>query len=238
MSSCAGWAQAQVFLKDSAIKATDYSWSTGVAGQDVKNLCATSTYTVKAKTADGGVVACTFILNSDGTIKEIPITWWVNGSRENMYVQYNLNDKNLNAEWKLPNGSIVKTDSISLNPMYGGSEILDLIVRDSTGNIVYTEKIAIKSFITDSRLNRLETSVNLYPNPVRDILYAEYSGYQQKSIQLNVIDLSGRIMANQVFIDIPSRYTFGLDLRKLGNGVYICRMVLNSGEVIVRKFIK
>jgi hypothetical protein len=238
MSSCAGWAQAQVFLKDSAIKATDYTWSTGVTGQDVKNLCATSTYTVKAKTADGCVVACTFILNSDGTIKEIPVTWWVNGSRENMYVQYNLNDKNLNAEWKLPDGTIVKADSISLNPMYGGSEILDLIVRDSTGNIVYTEKIALKSFITESRLNKLEASVEVYPNPVKDILYIEYSGHPMNSLQLSVVDLSGRIMANQVFIDIPSRYTFGLDLRKLRNGVYLCRMVLDSGEVIVRKFIK
>jgi hypothetical protein len=238
MSSCTGWAQAQVFLKDSAIKATDYSWSTGVTGQDVKNLCPTYTYTVKAKTDNGCVVACTFILNSDGTIKEMPVTWWVNGSRENMYVQYNLNNKNLNAEWKFPDGTIVKTDSVSLNPMYGGSEILDLIVRDSTGTIVYTEKIAIKSIATDSRFDRQETSVNLYPNPVKDILYAEFNGYQQKSIQLNVVDLSGRTMANMIFIDIPSRYTFGLDIKKLPEGVYLCRLLMDTGEVIVKKFIK
>jgi hypothetical protein len=238
MSSCAGWAQAQVFLKDSTIKATDYSWSTGVTGQDVKNLCATSTYTVKAKTADGCVVACTFILNSDGTIQEIPVTWWVNGSRENMYVQYNLNDKNLNAEWKLPDGSIVKTDSVSLNPMYGGSEILDLIVRDSTGNIVFAEKIALKASITGSRSDRLENFFELYPNPVKDVLYIDYSGLQLNSMHLSVYDLSGRIISNQEFNDIPSGFTFGVDVRKLREGIYLCRLVLDDGEVIIRKFIK
>ena len=103
---------------------------------------------------------------------------------------------------------------------------------------MYSEKIALKSFTTDSRFNKLESSVELYPNPVKDILYAEYTGYQQKSIQLSVVDMSGHIMANQVFIDIPSRYTFGLDMRKLREGVYICRMVLDNGEVIVRKFVK
>jgi PKD repeat protein len=238
MSSCAGWAQAQVYLKDSAIKATDYRWSTGVEGQNVTNLCATSSYSVKAKTPDGCVVTSTFILNSDGTIKEIPVTWWVTGSRDNLNVQYNLNDKNLKAEWKLTDGTIVHSDSIPLNSMNGGSEILDLIVRDSSGNIVYTEKIALKAFITGSLFNRLDTFIDLYPNPVKDFLHIDYSGHQLDRLQLSIIDLSGRLMANHEFTGIPARYSFGIDLQKLRDGVYICRIVLGSGEVIVRKFIK
>jgi hypothetical protein len=238
MSSCAGWAQAQVFLKDSAIKAADYSWSTGVTGQEVKNLCAASTYTVKAKTADGCVVACTFILNSDGTIKEIPVTWWVNGSRENMYVQYNLNDKNLKAEWKLPDGTIVKTDSISLNSMYGGSEILDLIVRDSTGNIVFAEKIALKASLTSSRSNNLETFVELYPNPVKDVLNIDYSGRPLEYLQLDLYDLSGRIISKSQFRNISTRQVIETDTRSLQRGIYFCKMIFDHKDVIVRKFIK
>ena len=119
----------------------------------MKNLCATSTYTVKAKTA---------------------------------------------------NGTIVKADSISLNPMHEGSEILDLIVRDSTGNIVYTEKIALKSFITESLINKLEASVEVYPNPVKDILYIGYSGHPKYNPfvthSLKILITIGMAKKNQVNI--------------------------------------
>jgi hypothetical protein len=155
-----------------------------------------------------------------------------------MNVQYNLNDKNLKAEWKLPDGTIVKSDSIPLNSMNGGSEIVDLIIRDSAGNVVYTEKIALKSFITGSWSNQMETTLELFPNPVWDILTVDYSGHPLKSMQISVVDLSGRIKSHQTIVDVPSKFQYQLDVTSLREGVYICRMILDKEEVIVRKFIK
>ena len=72
MSSCAGYATAQVYQNDLPVNADHYVWSTGAEGQEVKGLCPTKSYSVKAITPDGTIVSGTFILNSDGNSDRSP----------------------------------------------------------------------------------------------------------------------------------------------------------------------
>jgi PKD repeat protein len=238
MSSCAGWAHAQVYLKDSLISSAKYAWSTGTEGQDVKNLCPTSAYSVKAIVADGCLVTSSFIFNSDGTVIEVPVTWWVSGTAGNQNIQYNLNGRNLNAEWILPDGTIVKSDSILLNSVNGVSDLVDLIVRDSTGNVVYTEKISLKSLITRSVSPENPGDVRIYPNPAREMVYLDIPGKSIGELEVTLYDVSGRIVLNRIFHVVPSDSKIGLEVSNLGTGMYACKIVLDNKEVIVRKFIK
>ena len=88
MSSCAGWAKAQVYMNDSLVNAAKYRWSTGAEGQEVKGLCPTQIYTVKAIAPDGSYVSGTFQFNSDGTVTETPYNWYVTGSKDKEFMMF------------------------------------------------------------------------------------------------------------------------------------------------------
>ena len=158
-------------------------WSNGVEGQEVKGLCPTQSYSVKAITPDGTIVSGTFILNSDGTVTDVPVNWYITGARDSWQVQYDLIDKNYTVEWRLCDGTMVRSDSIPLNSINCGSSQSNLILKDASGNVVYTENISLRSLATYLTPDQLIASTKLFPNPVTDVLYLQYSGKSLNEMQ-------------------------------------------------------
>ncbi len=240
MSSCAGYAKAQVYLKDSFIQADHYVWSTGAEGQEVKGLCPTRTYSVKAITADGCIVSGTFIFNSNGTVTEIPINWWISGTSGNQLVQYNVNNTNYTVEWRLCDGTIVKGDSTSipLNSINCGAEDSNLILKDAAGNIVYTENISMKALLTYIDPKPVIASLKLFPNPVNDVLNIQYSGNSLNEMQIEIFDLTGKLVSNQKFYHVESRQQISLNVNALRKGMYFCKMIADQKIMGTEKFSK
>jgi hypothetical protein len=84
----------------------------------------------------------------------------------------------------------------------------------------------------------LQTFVELYPNPVKDVLNIDYSGRPLEYLQLDLYDLSGRIISKSQFRNISTRQVIETDTRSLQRGIYFCKMIFDHKDVIVRKFIK
>jgi len=238
MSSCAGYAKAQVYLKDSLINATDYSWSNGVLGQETKGLCPTQSYSVKAKTPDGTIVSGTFIFNSDGTVTETPINWWVSGVRDNPLIQYRISDMNYTVEWRLCDGTIVKSDSIPFNSINCGTNDSNLILKDAAGNVIYTENISMKTIATYFNPELTLPSVKFYPNPVTDVLNINYSGNALNEIKVEICDVSGKTISVQKFNQVESGQTLSLNVNSLVKGIYVCRMISGKKILGAEKFVK
>jgi len=75
--------------------------------------------------------------------------------------------------------------------------------------------------------------IQLYPNPVTDILRLEYSGVLQGKVAVEIIDLSGRKVRT---ITLDTQVT-SIDMSSLINGVYILKISAN-GYCQVQKIIK
>jgi hypothetical protein len=83
--------------------------------------------------------------------------------------------------------------------------------------------IALPSFTKD-----IATEVNVYPNPVRDILYLESDENWSKA---EIYDISGRILRS------VSLFSQSIDVSGLDSGTYFMRM--KDGEKVgVVKFVK
>lgn len=238
MSSCAGTATAQVYLKDSLIKADHYVWSTGAEGQEVKGLCPTQSYSVKAKTPDGTIVSGTFIFNSNGTVTEVPINWYITGARDNWQIQYDLTDKNYTVEWRLCDGTIVRSDSIPLNSINCGSNVSNLILKDASGNVIYTENISLKTLATFLDPVKTVSSVKLFPNPVNDVLNIQYTGNPLKVVQLEILDISGKQISLRNLYDVESGQQISVNVNLIRKGIYVCKIMSEKRVIGIEKFSK
>jgi PKD repeat protein len=238
MSSCAGWAKAQVYMNDSLVKADKYVWSTGTEGQEVKGLCPTKMYTVKAVTPDGTYVSGTFVFNSDGTVTEAPYNWWVTGTRDNPYILFDMNNRDLTVEWRLCNGTIVKSDSIPLNLINCGSSESNMILKDESGNVVHSEIISLKTLATGVNPDHAAAMVKLYPNPVKDVLNIHYSGNRLNEMQLEICDIAGRTISSQSFFNVESGQQISLNVNSLRQGIYFCKILSGKQIIRIEKFSK
>ena len=239
MSSCAGYAKAQVFLNDSLISADNYTWSNGKVGQEVKGLCPTQIYTVKAITADGTIVSGTFIFNSDGTVTEIPMNWWVTGVLDNPQLRYNVYNQDYSIEWKFCDGKIIKSDSIPLNSVNCGTEDATLILKDASGNILYTENVSMKTMVTGLKPKpAISSPLKVFPNPVSDVLNLQYSGNTLNRMQVEILDITGKRISVQKLYNIESGQNISLNVSTLKKGIYLCKLISEGKIIAIEKFIK
>ncbi|MCB0794078.1 MAG: T9SS type A sorting domain-containing protein [Flavobacteriales bacterium] len=76
------------------------------------------------------------------------------------------------------------------------------------------------------QIQQLETMVELYPNPVRDVLTV--SGLPDTDVRWEMLDLQGRtVMGNSV----PGTGTLTLDLEALPKGLYLLKLGTPEGTV-------
>ncbi|MDP2338839.1 MAG: T9SS type A sorting domain-containing protein [Bacteroidota bacterium] len=238
MSSCAGWAKAQVYMNDTLVNATNYSWSTGEQGQEVKGLCPTRIYSVKAISPDGTIVSGMFVFNSDGTVTVNPINWWVTGGIANPVIQYKLANDNYTVEWQVCDGTFVRSDSIPLNSMNCGTKESVLILKDASGNVVYTENISLKTLATFLNPEKQIQSVKLFPNPVNDVLNIQYSGKMLDEMQIEIWDIAGKSVSKQKIYQVESGQNISLNMNSLKKGIYLCKMISGKQLIGIGKFMK
>ena len=169
---------------------------------------------------------------------EVPVNWYITGARNNWQVQYDLADKNYSVEWRLCDGSIVSGDSIPLNSINCGTTQSNLILKDASGNVVYTENISLRSLATYLTPDQAIASTKLFPNPVTDVLNIQYSGSSLKEMQIEIVDISGRVVLVRDLFDIESGQNISLNVSSLRKGIYVCKMISGNQVVGIEKFSK
>ncbi len=97
---------------------------------------------------------------------------------------------------------------------------------DETSTFVETQEECDALGIEHDSINN---SLNIYPNPVNDILFIEYSDDNFKSIKL--FNVYGSKVLN-------TKYTNFLNLEKLTNGVYFLKIITENDKEFIKKIIK
>jgi hypothetical protein len=82
------------------------------------------------------------------------------------------------------------------------------------------------------------TNFEIQPNPASDVLHVMYSLHQNANVQISVLDMMGRT-AMKVKDETQGRgnYTVQINLHSLSSGIYLLRMVTDSGSFNT-KFVK
>jgi len=242
-SACIGTVTAQVVDGDSLVDTEYYYWTSGAGGEFVDgpamtNMCPTQAYTVTALTMDGCKFSSSIIFNSDGTVTEIqrdPINWWINGWGDDSYIEYDLADSSYTVEWVLCDGSVYTGLNVPLQDFNCGSNQPNLILKDGYGNIIYSEKIALRTSTSTIDDNR---KIMLYPNPVENRLILQLGKIEANNLRFEISNLKGQLLIAKNISDLQLEQSFTIDVSSLSKGVYVGKLISDNKILSAEKFIK
>jgi len=116
-------------------------------------------------------------------------------------------------------------------------QIFELMSSKDLGTELKYSKDAIyniEAFKVISNVDDNLTSISVYPNPARDIIYLNLNS--KGKIEIQVYDLSGSLVLNKEY-NTNGQATFRLDISNLSTGSYILKTIGNS-SINTQKFIK
>ncbi len=124
------------------------------------------------------------------------------------------------------------------NYTLNGAQIVVLTVNCDTGQkdlTTYMGYIYINptAGIED---NSQHQNMNLYPNPVNDILNIDFGDYLSEQSSIEIYTVSGQQVFKKIVTGKGSNIS--IDVRHLDSGVYFVRVVDNKNNIITGKFIK
>jgi hypothetical protein len=101
-----------------------------------------------------------------------------------------------------------------------------LVIEDFSQNklVFYSND----SYMSTTDFNLIK--INIYPNPVSEILYIESGNHE--IAKMSLYDINGKLLQT---VDTPIQE---LDVRSLSNGLYFLVLENTSGEIVIRKFLK
>lgn len=121
-------------------------------------------------------------------------------------------------------GNLLVNKTSGITSTFGLSNIQKLTFAPST---VGVKNIASKG----------SSSISLYPNPVIDELQLSYESIQAKTLQVEIIDLQGRVLHREVISNQNGSNHAIIPLSQLGKGLYLCRMQYGDKSETI-KFLK
>ena len=125
-------------------------------------------------------------------------------------------------QWYNSNGAIIGANDSLYEP--NASDYYFLSISDYYGCSGESSIFNVEVFDIP---NLLYSEVNIYPNPVKDILNVSYSGQEQISWYLT--DIRGRVLDSDINYDL-----WKIDTSKLYSGIYFLNIKNNNQELIYK----
>ena len=138
-------------------------------------------------------------------------------------------------ECKLGHGSLYLPDG----KYYWGVSKKDLLTYKTDwdgGDNIYIEIPQLITDVIEENIPELSYMSELYPNPARDHIKLKFGLEATSDIRISLYDIS----ANEVKIlkhgiTSPGDYDLNVDVSDLPAGTYICRLMINNENRIIRK---
>jgi len=83
-----------------------------------------------------------------------------------------------------------------------------------------------------------ESSVNLYPNPTSGVLNIELTGVKGQNIELNVLNVQGKVLKQERLSNLADEHNEQLDLSGMAKGLYFVELKNDEGSVVQRVTVK
>lgn len=160
----------------------------------------------------------TYILNREVVL---PAGKFYIGWRQNTQFKMNVGyDKNIDRKDKMfykTTGEWLSFADLS-STQYDGS----MMMRPVLGSIVTPD-----DFVGIAEEEIVETEVNVYPNPSTGVYYYSLNTAVPQDLEIQVVDLSGKIVATQ-----RGNASNSIDISQLNNGIYFTRFVSKSQSLL------
>lgn len=92
--------------------------------------------------------------------------------------------------------------------------------------------VSVNSIVTN------KPSVKLYPNPLTDKLTLEVAQKEAKSLNVRVLDVSGRVISATETLPMNTSFSHRIDFKDLSSGTYFVILSHNKDVVFTSKVIK
>jgi len=233
---CNGTASASlVDAAGNSIEVVDYYWSTGETGPSATGLCVNSPYYVSITGIDGCQLVGSFaIIDYNQNID--PFGYWkIYGNGSYYDLNYAVPDSNYTCNWVFSDGTTMTGENVKYGFEGNTEKYVTLNVLDQSGNLVYTEQIALNqsTAVKDSKV----LVVNLFPNPVSDELHFQFSGKANKNLIVEIYNSLGQKRLSQTFDDISSSEIV-LNVKSLESGIYYARVLGTGTSPVSLSFVK
>ena len=143
-------------------------------------------------------------------------------------------------QWSLPAGAVVSAGhgtnevTIDFTPEAVSGEITVSGTNDCGNGATSVKQVYVSDCPGISEYS-LNARIELYPNPVENMLYLNISG-NEPNLEINVIDVTGKNQLHKNLSNLPEKTTEQIDVSALPDGVYFIQ-IRSDNRYFVEKFV-
>ena len=89
-----------------------------------------------------------------------------------------------------------------------------------------------------ARLTNDERTLVVYPNPSTGIVHLTINGFENRKVEVSVLNVIGTVMYRETLTELTERATKTLDLSKLANGLYYVKLEADNTSQLCKLIIR
>lgn len=136
------------------------------------------------------------------------------------------------AEFSPANATDWRKDTVDMSNWIGSSVLVKFVNINRYGNNLYLDNVNIDAVVGLEQPDKLG-NVAVYPNPSAGLFNLELRGVEARNVSYMLTDIEGRVLINQV-VNAGNNYRGLIDLRQSPQGVYLLRLVTESGSRTIK----
>jgi len=211
------------------ISGVKYVWTDGRTGSTVENLCPDRPYSVQA------IIEGVCQKNTSFTMLSKPV-WGVTTANGQSKFSVISPKEGIAYEWDFGNGMFLKGAEINYNFENDGLYNVTLKAVSGGDFTEYAQQVEVLKSVT-SISNIKNPELEVYPNPVKDILKINFGHPVEGTIDIEIMNIAGQIAYSQQLITDGFSQT-AINVQHLKPGIYFLRVINGSFPFTGRKFIK
>ncbi|MFH0758472.1 MAG: PKD domain-containing protein [Bacteroidota bacterium] len=234
---CNGTALASlVDAEGNPVEAVDFYWSNGETGPAASGLCLNIPYYVSITGMDGCQLVGSFAI-IDYSQPMNPVGFWtIYGFRSCYDLNYNPPDSGYVCNWTFSDGTILTGDNVNYAFTGNTFNSVTLNVLDASGNVVYSEEIALQS---STRIPETKgSSLKLYPNPAADEIHIAPGETLHRNVQVDIYNSLGQKLISEDFTEASGLSEISVSVTTLQRGIYYARVLGIGNSAVTLGFVK
>jgi hypothetical protein len=91
---------------------------------------------------------------------------------------------------------------------------------------------------TIARTTNDERALVVYPNPSTGIVHLTINGFENRRVEVSVLNVIGTVMYRETLTELTERATKTLDLSKFANGLYYVKLEADNNSQLCKLIIR
>ncbi|MEE9437503.1 MAG: Omp28-related outer membrane protein [Saprospiraceae bacterium] len=140
---------------------------------------------------------------------------------------------NTNDAFFKPSAGQWKNVDLGLDNYVGETVLIRFKVTSAWGDMLYIDNINVSSTVDVNELAAGE-SVEMYPNPVSEVLTIDLTLESSSDVQLKMIDMLGRTVKSEKIGNVSGSFMHSMDVSDVANGAYLIYLTVGEKAVVKR----